>query len=207
MANGSYVGSGAYLNVDMSDLQRTIDLLRGIMTKTQFEQLIRRTFNEVGKKSRTLISSQIPRQYRVTKKWVAPHIGSAKIEIGGFSRVTCTIPLSGHKGSIGGTFYATGGYNNRRIKARIIRGPMTTLPLTMKNQGGNPPFINPKSAKLNGVAFTRRGKDRLPIVKVVGLGAPQMPLNRSADAVQDSLLEYAGQRLERNFLYMFGKGG
>lgn len=58
-----------------------------------------------------------------------------------------------------------------------------------------------------GIAFTRRTQNRLPIVKVVGLGVPQMPLNRSSDDVQDALLQFIGNRLEHNFWFMFGKGG
>lgn len=209
MANGSYVGSGAYLNVDMTELQRTIDILRGILTKERFEQLIRRTFNEVGNRSRTLISREIPNDYNVTQAWVRSQIDRARIETGfRYNGITCTIPINGHKGTIGGRFAAQGGRLGIPLYSWITREGMSHLPAVMKNQGGNPPFINPAAdAKLHGVAFTRRTKARLPIVRVVGLGVPQMPLNRSADAVQDSLLEYAGQRLEHNFLYMFGKGG
>lgn len=206
MANGSYVGNGAYLEVDMSELQQTIDQLRGILTKARFEQLIRRTFNEVGNRSRTLISREIVRDYNVTNTWVRSQIEHHRIEIGGFSGVTCTIPINGHKGTIGGRYPAQGGRLNIPVYSWIMRNGMSKLPAVMKNQGGNPPFINTASVKLNGVAFTRRTKARLPIVRVVGLGVPQMPLNQSADEVQNSLLSYAWQRLEHNFLYMFGKG-
>ena len=200
MANGSFVGGGAYLDVDMSEVQQTINLMRGILTRQQFEQLMHRTFREVGNRSRTLISREVVQDYAVTRTWVRSQIGNYRLTMGGFSGVTCTIPLSGHKGSIGGRFSANW-VRGGRMTASIIRGSISTLPTVMKNQGGNPPFM------ANGVGFTRRTKARLPIVRVVGLGVPQMPLNRSADDVQDRILEIAGQRLEHNFLFMFGKGG
>lgn len=200
MANGSYVGGGAYLNVDMSDVQRTINLMRGILTKAQFEQLIHRTFREVGNRSRTLISQEVVQDYAVTRAWVRSQIENYRLTMGGLSGVTCYIPIRGHKGSIGGRFSAAGGRSGIPMVSWIVRGGMSYLPTVMKNQGGNPPFM------ARGVGFTRRTKARLPIVRVVGLGVPQMPLNRSADDVQDRILEIAGQRLEHNFLYMFGRG-
>lgn len=193
-------GGGAYLSVDMSDVQRTIDMMRGVLTRSQFEQLMHRTFREVGQRSRTIISREVVQDYAVTRDWVRSQIGNYRLTFGGSSPVTCTIPLSGHKGSIGGRFaanWARGG----RVRASIVRGGMSTLPATMKNQGGNPPFM------ARGVAFTRRSKERLPIVRVVGLGVPQMPLNRSADDVQERILAIAGNRLEHNFMFMFGRGG
>lgn len=204
MANGSYVNGGAYLNVDMSDVQKKIDFLRGFLKKDEFERLMYRTFNEVGKKSKTLISKQIPRDYAVKKAWAASQIGHFQLEMGGLNGVTCKIPLKGHKGSIGGRFSAAGGRLGLPLASWITRDGMSYLPTAMKNQGGNPPFI--ATGRGNGVAFTRRTKKRLPIVRVVGLGVPQMPLNRSADEVQDQLLDYVGNRLEHNFYNMFIQG-
>ena len=169
------------------------------------EQFIKE-FNEVGNHGRSVISQAVPLDYSVTRAWVRGQIGRASIRTGGFSGVTCSIPINGHKGTIGGRFSAEGGYQGRPIRARIMRIGMTTLPRVMRNQGGNPPFINPTSARLNGVAFTRRTNARNPIVRVVGLGAPQMPLNQSAEYVQENLLDYAIRRLEHNFDYMITKG-
>lgn len=206
MATGSFVGGGAYLEVDASDLQRQIAFLRGILSREQFEKLIYRTFNEVGQRSKTIISKRVPRNYWVNKKWVSGQIEHFKLEHGAMGGVTCTIPLKGAKGTIGGRFSATGGYGGQRIRARIVRGQTTALPTVMKNQGGNPPFINPRSKKLNGVAFTRRTAEKLPIVRVVGLGVPQMPLNQSSEEVRNDILELAWKRLEHNFDFMLGRG-
>lgn len=195
----SFLGGGASLNVDMSDVQRTINLMRGVLKREQFERLIHRTFNEVGNRSRTIIAREVTQDYAVTQAWVRSQVERYQLQMGGAAGVTCIIPIRGHKGTIGGRFSATW----RRygaLRARIVRGGISTLPATMDNQGGNPPFM------AGGVAFTRRTAARLPIVRVVGLGVPQMPLNRSADDIQESILQVAGDRLEHNFMYMFGSG-
>ena len=143
-----------------------------------------------------MIGREVVQDYAVTQQWVKSQIGSYQLSFGGEFPVTCKIPLKGHKGSIGGRFALSSPARSRRqgrVRARIVRAGVSTMPQRMDNQGGNPPFV------ANGVAFTRRTKARFPIVRVVGLGVPQMPLNRSAEKVQDALLDYAGQRLEHHF--------
>lgn len=200
MAGRSFLnGSGAGLYVDMSDVQAKIDLLRGVLTRPQFERLLHRTFGEVGKKSKSLIAKEVQKDYSVTQAWVRSQIKSHKLSFGGAAPVSCVIPISGHKGTIGGRFRASA-LRRGGISASIVKSGRSRLPRVMANQGGNAPFM------ANGVAFTRRTKERLPIVRVVGLGVPQMPLNRSDSKVQDALLEHAGKRLEHNFMHMLGSG-
>ena len=192
-------GFDTSIYVDMSDLQSKIEHLRLVLTKEQFEKVMYRTFGEVGRRAKTLIAKEVVQDYAVTQKWVKDNTGSYQLSMGGAFPVTCTIPLKGHKGSIGGRFALSSPVRSRRegrVRARIVRDQVSTLPQRMENQGGNPPFV------AEGVAFTRRTKARLPIVRVVGLGVPQMPLNRSEEKVQDALLDYAGQRLEHHFQRM-----
>ena len=195
----SFLSGQPPIYVDMSEIQSTIEHLRLVLTKDQFEKVMYRTFGEVGKKAKSMIAKEVVKDYAVTQKWVKDNTGSYKLSMGGAFPVTCVIPLKGHKGSIGGRFALSSPARSRRqgrVRARIVRAGVTTLPQTMDHQGGNPPFV------AEGVAFTRRTQARLPIVRVVGLGVPQMPLNRSAEKVQDALLDYAGQRLERHFQRM-----
>lgn len=192
-------GGGAYLEIDASDLQAKIALLRGVMSPQGFNRLMLRTFNEVGRKSRTLIAKEVQKDYEVTQAWVRSNIGGFRLSNGSGGGVTCVIPLSSHKGTIGGRFKLSG--RRRAITSRIVKTGLSHIPAHLKNQGGNAPFVGP-----NGVVFTRRSKARLPIVRVVGLGVPQMPLNRSEDKTADALLEYAMQRLEHNFGYMLSQG-
>lgn len=199
-------GDGAWLKIDMSELYATTETLRMILTKSQFQKLMHRTFKEVGERSKPIISREVVKDYAVTQKWVKEQIGSYRLGAGLMGGITCIIPLKGAKGSIGGRFHASGGsggkHQRRKITANIVTAKKSELPPKMKNQGGNAPFINRASGKLGGAAFTRRTKARFPIVRVVGLGVPQMPLNRSADKVQDEILELAGKRLEHNFMHL-----
>ena len=181
----------SYLYVDMSDVAKKIDMMRGVMKKQQFERLMHRTFNEVGRKSRTLIAKEVQKDYRVTQRWVKSQIQKYRLSFG-YGDVQCIIPISGHKGIIGRTFKANA-LRRGRISAAIVKTNRSRLPKEMKNQGGNPPFI------AQGMGFTRRTKARLPIVRVVGLGVAQMPLNRSRDEVTDAILDYTEERLEHNF--------
>jgi len=198
MAYG-YYGRGAYFSVDASELQQKIALLRNVLTKDQFEKLIYRTFREVGNKSKTLIADEVILDYDVQKQWVKSQIGRFQLKSGTLGGVSCIIPVSGKKGSIGGRYHADWKrYGD--LRASISLQGISVLPDKMKRQGGNPPFM------AKGIAFTRRTKKRLPIVSVVGLGVPQMPLNQSKEKVSDQILEYAGNRLEHNFLFMLGTG-
>ena len=70
----------------------------------------------------------------------------------------------------------------------------------MAHQGGNPPFRN----NMAGIAFTRTTPARLPIASVVGLGVPQMPLNRSRPAIEADIKDYLMKRLKHNYEHMIG---
>ena len=197
-------GKGVYLNVDTSDAQKRINELRGILTREQFEKLMYRTFREVANRSKTPIARATVRDYAVTQRWVRDHIGRYDLQFGSTYPVTCTIPLSSTKGTIGGRFRLRTTQRTGRVYASIVRGHTSRLPRTMKNQGGNAPFIG--GGSLNGVVFTRRTKERFPIVRVVGLGVPQMPLNRSEDKVQNAIRDLLDKRLEHNFEHLMDNG-
>ena len=198
----SFINGNVVLKVDMTDLKGKMELCRNVLTQPHFEKLMYRTFNEVGKRAKTVIGQETTKDYVVTQQWVKSNIGHYQLSFGGGFPVTCKIPLKSHKGTIGGRFKA---YKLQKgVSSSIVRTGRSRLPAKMPDRlGGNPPFL--PNNKKGTVAFTRKGKARLPIIRVVGLGVPQMPLNRAAPRVQDALLEKAGDRLERNFLYMFGK--
>ena len=181
----------------MSDVKATFDLLQGILTREQFEKLMFRTFREVGQKSKKMISDEVRKEYEAPAGWVKSNIKHFRLTFGGGFPVTCIIPISSTKGIIGKTFKLSG--RKRKISAKIVKGGVSTLPPKMENQGGNPPFV------AKGMAFTRRTKKRFPIVRVAALAVPQMPMNRSKPGVTSALLEYTQQRLEHNFMYMFGR--
>ena len=183
--------------VDMSDVRATFDYMRSVLTQEQFERLMYRTFNEVGRKSKTLIAREVRKEYAAPYGWVQQHIQHFRLSFGGSFPVTCIIPISSTKGVIGDVFKLSG--RKRKISAKILKGSISTLPKKMKNQGGNPPFV------ASGRAYTRRTNARFPIVRVVALADPQMPMNRASAGVQSQLLNFTATRLEHNFAQMFGR--
>lgn len=195
----SFVISGSNpLYINMSEVGEKLMLMQTVLTQQQFERMMLRLFGEVGRKVKTIVAKDVQVDYAVTQAWVKSQIGPYSLGMGGEFPVTCKIPISGAKGVIGPRFKLSG--RKRKISARIVKSNVSVLPKEMSNQGGNPPFV------YGGVAYTRRTRKRHPIVRVVGLGVPQMPLNRSQDAVQSDILDYIDQRLDHHFIGMFGGG-
>ena len=203
------MAKGVYLHVDISSAKETIEALRDLHTEKEFRNIVYSAFKRTGEYTRTAVKRIVPHDYEVTQKEVYKHIGSARTKFGGGGiGVSCCIPIDGKRLTIGGTFKASGGApgwsvrkgKRYKITARIAKGQKSTLPSEMKHQGGYPPFINTSAAKLNGVAFTRTGKKtkdgKDAIAKVVGIGVPQMPMNRSEDEVQEAIANKLIERLE-----------
>lgn len=211
---------GAYLYIDVSQVTATMDRLKVIMSKPSFDEMLRRTFNDAGRKVKTIMRQEIPDDYAVTAGWVGKHVGFP-VPFSGAGGIGVKVPLDGARGSIGGTFAASGGYHrythatqvhmangtvrsrkahwrNARVRAQIVKGNVSTMPSAMTHQGGNPPFM------VGGIAFTRRTEKRFPIVSVVGLAMPQMPLNRSEADVQKQIADYTMARLMHHFGQLFG---
>lgn len=206
---GGNVASRVFLDIDISRAKGTIEALRAMHTEKEFRNIMYSAFKRAGRSTRTAVKRIIPQDYNVTQSTVYKQIGEPRVQFGGGELgVSCSIPIDGARMTIGGTFKATGGaagWNVKKgkrykIRAQIVRGQKSVLPEEMTHQGGNPPFINKSAPQLHGVAFTRtgrktkNGKDQ--IVRVVGLGVPQMPLNRSEDKVQDSIVDILINRLE-----------
>lgn len=191
-----------YLEVDISQAMPKIEKIKDFIEPEQFDKLMQRTFNEVAKSAKTIISKDVAAQYAVKKSWAASHIMNWRQSGGG--KIGVVIPISGARGGIGETFHASGGSGRKggrkRVRARIVKGTMSTLPSAMTHQGGQPPFM------AKGAVFTRKKpKSAYPIVHVVGLGVPQMPMNRSKEDVENHLIEKLEKRLEHNISFMFGK--
>lgn len=195
---GFVINGNNPLYIDMSDVGVKMEVMRMALTQAQFEKMMLRLFGEVGRKVKTIVAKDVQVDYAVTQSWVKSQIGPYSLGFGGGFPVTCKIPINGAKGVIGPRFKLSG--RKRKISARIVKSNVSVLPKEMSGQGGNPPFV------YGGVVYTRRTRKRHPIVRVVGLGVPQMPLNRSADAVQTDILDYIDKRLDHHFMGMFGGG-
>lgn len=217
-----------YLYVDASELSDLLQMMASRLTPGQFDRLMRRSLNEVGKRGKKIIREAIQMEYYASTAWVNRSIRGAKIEGGGGS-ILCRIPVISEKGGIGGEFSAGGGAYGwnpppYRITAQIVKSGTSTLPPEMTHQGGQPPFRNigerttykknpnkklkrpmvTKKSKGGSGVFTRAGKSRLPIEKVSGIAVPQMPLNRSRGVTENRIIALAEKRVVHNFSNLFG---
>ncbi len=197
--------SSTYITVDTSDLQHLMNRMKAALTKHQFELLMYRVFKRTGAHVKTIIKREVPKDYEAKPSWIGSSIGAPKMNFGGAGgSVGCTIPIDGARGVIGARFPAAGPRGRRRksgkysITARIVKGQSSTLPAQMSHQGGQPPFFNGK------IVMTRKGKARLPIVRVAGLSVPQMPMNRSKDSVQEDILNTIQARIEHEWSVLVG---
>lgn len=205
-------GRTNFLDVDVSGLESLIREVREMHTKENYELVLIRAIRRTGTRARTIISKEIREDYAVPASWVKSQIGPARTGFGGSfgDTVHCTIPIDGARGKHGSEFKLTTAKGRGRPKntagkrykiySKVVKGEISELPKVMKNQGGNPPFIGP-----NGLVFTRRTKERLPIVRVVGEGVPQMPMNRSRDDIQEDILETLKKRIEHEHNYLLSK--
>ena len=201
--NSNYGGSTIY--VDITDLADTIAKMKSIMSTSSFEEMMRRTFNDAGRKVKTIIRKEVPKDYEVTAAWAGSMVGWPKSQ-GGAGQIGVVVPIKGTRGSIGGRYKVSGARGRPKkgrrykINAKIVKGQTSTMPATMDHQGGQPPFM------ANGVAFTRKyAHQPYPIVHVVGLGVPQMPINKSKDDVEKDIKEVVEKRLVHHFGQLFGK--
>lgn len=220
------------LAVDISDLNRLKKQMQADLTDQGFDKLMRRTMRECGAHTRTFTSKEVRKHYAVNNSFVKPGIKKYRLS-GGGGNITCTIPISGPKGHIGGTFAASGGWYGWNpkpytVRAKILKSKTSELPAKLSDQGGQPPFRNlggsgkkfvgkankklQQKLKLSkhwpgtpgAIVFTRKGPEfRAKIVPVPALSVAQMPMNRARPGIENEIIRYAEQRLNHNFNYMF----
>lgn len=200
--------AGYDIYIDASELNELTHFMQSKLTIENFDRLMTRTMNEVGRRAKKPITDAVLEEYEVKANWVKRGIKPSRVG-GGGGDVFCKIPLEGHKGHVGGTFHASGGargwnsLNKKyKVKTKIVKGKPGTLPRHMGSYGGQPPFRN--TAMKNPIAFTRMSKKRLPIASIPAIAMPQMPLNRARPETEDSLLALAEKRMIHNFSHMFG---
>ncbi len=192
---------GVYFTVDVSDLQSRIQLLQAACKPERYERAMYRIYNRTGKHVRKILKTDLPKKYYIGASKVGKAVKDAQI-----SGMGCNIPVRDKRGDIGGQYSATGSaagweslHKKYRVKARIVKGGKSVLPEKMQQYGSMAPFRNIPS-KLNTVTFTRTGKSKLPIKKVVGIAIPQMPMNRSMDDVQKDIHDWMAKQVEREFM-------
>lgn len=193
----------AYLEIDISNCKALMDHIQDTLGQEKMGRIMMRTLNEAGKRTRTILKEEIPKEYEAKPRWIQSTIGSARI--GKHGNITgCTIPIDGTRGTIGkaGRFSTYGRTDRvpkgkmRKLRAKLVTGKISELPQKMNNQGGNPPFV------AKGLVFTRKTDKPKPIVRVVDRGIPQMPLHRSKEDVQGRIADYTQERLAHHFRRM-----
>lgn len=135
-----------YIYVDVSQVYKLLLHMGKCLTPQKFDTLMRRTLNDVGRGSKTIIKSGIMAEYHASAGWVGKSIKGWKIE-GGGSSILVRIPIISEKGGIGGHFSAGGGaygwnppsYN---VTSLIVKDGTSVLPAQMSSYGGQPPFRN-----------------------------------------------------------------
>lgn len=211
-------GPAIYLEVDASDLQDEIERLRSVMTQERFERAMYGIFVRTGKHVRQILRQDLPKEYMIKPSEVSAAVKNAKVTSTAGFGVGCVIPIVEKRRSIGGAFSASGGshgwkgmrrtkrgWTKRKstIKGKVVRGQDSVMPDRMQSYGGEPPFRN-LGSKLGKMTFTRAGRSRLPIMKVVGIAIPQMPMNRSEADVQGDIRNYMNKRMEHEFMRIIG---
>ena len=190
---------GVDIRIDASQALQTLSEAQKLLSPEKCREYMRLTLTDTGRAAKDIIGDTVVEDYVVTKNWAADKVGFPQVSGGG--GLTVVVPVRGSRGVIGPVYPiegASGGKKKRRIKASIVRSGVSTLPTKMSNQGGNPPFIG------KGMVYTRRTSKRYPIVRVVGLGVPQMPINRSQAKIEKKLLAEMEKSATRHFGRLFG---
>lgn len=199
--------TGVYIEIDASETVQLLNRIQILVKPEQFRQIVYRVYKRTGRHVITAVKKSVSHDYAVKQKEVEKAIGKPKLSMYS-GEIGCTIPIKGNRGAIGGMFSASGsakGWQSvrkkYRVKTHVIRGARKPLPKQMSDIGGFPPFRNSTAPDLHNVTFTRVTKDQLPIRKIVGIAIPQMPMNRSRDAVQDDIIKFMMQRIEQEWRY------
>ena len=185
--------------IDASDVLATTEQMQKVLSPGNFQTVLRRTYTRVAKGVGTILRQELPKKYEVKAGAVGSAVGKPKIE-----GIRCVIPIKGKRWHIGGQFKVVGARGRPKkgvpvtVRAKIVKSGISTLPKNLPEwQGGQPPFL------IGKVAFARRRKGRnAPIFSVVGIGVPQMPLNRSREEFEAELKERLRKELDRQFSYM-----
>ncbi len=203
------MGQPIQIEIDASDLKDTINRLKAVTTQEKVEQTMYRVFSRTGAHVRKVVKTEVRKEYEIPAGVVQADIKNARMTSGGLGGVGCIIPIQGSRKTIGQTYKASGGAHgwavarrNRkyRVKAKIVKSGQSTLPERAASYGGFPPFRNFDAPKLNGLAFTRETKARLPIRKIEGIAVPQMAATRSRPEIQKEILNYMEKRTEHELM-------
>ncbi len=186
------------LKIDISEMKDTVTAMKGVLNNKAMGRVIHDTLSDTAKKTKTLVKRTVAKEYNVTQKWAADQIGHHYMK----GLYSAQIPLSGHRGSIGGTFPATtgpsksGGGARRKVlrAAKIRRGKSSPLTHASSNQGSGQIFLMPGAAKK--IAVARKG---MKLVRIVGRSVPQMVTESpSTEVIEKDITDYMMKRVDHH---------
>lgn len=193
------------LYIDVSDLSRKMQQMQSVFDEETFKKILLHTIRDTSRKVKTISKRRIREDYQIGSMRILRSFGSPKITTG--AEISCLIPIKNVRGTIassGGAYKAL----KRGPGAKILKAGNSILPHSKSSERIH--FYIP-SGRLAGHVFVRHndgkrwtgkrpnGKWRLrkgSISHGVGIGVPQMPMNRSEPEIQRDILEYMGKRLE-----------
>ncbi len=190
------------LQVDITQVRETVTAMTSVFNNMQMYRIIHDTLSDTARKTKTIVKKTVAKEYQVTQKWAADQIGHYYTR-GQFGVV---IPLSGHRGTIGGTFPATTGTSGASTKsgsaakrkvlkaAKIRRGKSSALSYASSSQGSGRIFV--MASGKNKVALARnKGK----LVRIVGRSLPQMVTESpSTETIGDEINAYMLKRVDHH---------
>lgn len=200
-----------YLHIDTSDLRECLLALKTLYSPKVFNKMMYRVMSRAATRTKTIVAQEVPADYHAKAGWIKSSFRSPII-----NDMSCTIPLKNVRGVIGKDFAAAAtdglllnaagdmkrvrkqwtGRRGKRARnaanatAAIVKGRTSKLP------AGHPPHFYVFSGPLKGKVMVRKGAGRTPIRRAVGIGVPQMPMNRSAPRVQEGVMETLIKRIE-----------
>lgn len=210
----------AFLSIDYSELDELISGVKKVYTDREFNQLMYRVMVRAASKTKTLVKQEAPVEYYATGAWVGSNLGSPKITTGG-NGAGCVIPVSGARGRIGrGSVFtasasgATGrsvrkAYSRTRkgrarnkytVSAKIVKSGTSTLP-----SGEGRVHFMVFSGRHRGQVYVRLDKKGKHIRPAVGIGVPQMPMNRNMDAIQRGIVNVLHERIVHEHQFLLAK--
>lgn len=205
--------TGNFIEIDISDVDRLCREYKSYMSKAEYDRMIYRIVNRTKTHVAAGVSQQVRKEYVVPARDVKEAVKTPQMR-GSGSDVGCIIPIRGTRRGIGtkqkGVFGVTGASGAPgwripgpyRIKAHIVKAKQSILPQDAMK--GVAPFRNTTARKLNGLTFTRAGKERTPISKISGIAVPQMPWNRSRDDIQKDIADFALKQAQHEIQYRIG---
>lgn len=218
-----------YLNIDMSDVYEKLNQMKQVVGEKNAAKILYWTVKDSAGHIRAKLSPILQKEYQSKAMTIRRSIGKAIMtgEMSCVIPIENTRNIIGGKDFPldGSTTRVVKGNATRRkkaleagkkpkpgkkykIRAKILKKGVSTMPDVMpgagrSSYGDQPPFLMPVKSKSGPtgkhIVMTRKGKAKLPIISVVGIGVPQMPLNRSRAAVEDDIAEYAMERLVHHY--------